>query len=134
MRVYIKNNCISTLGTESTRPSQAAQCVGYIACAELPRNLWPDCLNCLMMFVTDQNSSEMLKEASLEAIGYVCQDINPDILAIQSNSILTAIVNGMRKEEPSDHVRLAACNALLNSLEFTRTNFSKDVIPYKFLP
>jgi importin subunit beta-1 len=44
----------------------------------------------------------------------------------QSNQILTAIVNGMRKEERSDHVRLAACNALLNSLEFTRSNFSKD--------
>lgn len=44
----------------------------------------------------------------------------------QSNQILTAIVNGMRKEEPSDHVRLAACNALLNSLEFTRSNFSKE--------
>ena len=34
----------------------------------------------------------------------------------------------MRKEEPSDHVRLAACNALLNSLEFTRSNFSKEVL------
>jgi importin subunit beta-1 len=32
----------------------------------------------------------------------------------------------MRKEEPSEHVRLAACNALLNSLEFTRSNFSKE--------
>lgn len=32
----------------------------------------------------------------------------------------------MRKEEPSDHVRLAACNALLNSLEFTRSNFDKE--------
>ena len=52
---------------------------------------------------------------------------NPEILESQSNQILTAIVNGMRKEEPSDHVRLAACNALLNSLEFTRNNFSKEV-------
>ena len=50
---------------------------------------------------------------------------NPDILEAQSNAILTAIVNGMRKEEPSDHVKLAASNALLNSLEFTRSNFSK---------
>jgi len=126
IRNYIKNNCIESLGTETKRPSQAAQCVGYIACAELPRSLWPDCINRLMINVTDQNASEMLKESSLEAIGYICQDINPEILESQSNHILTAIVNGMRKEEPSDHVRLAACNALLNSLEFTRNNFSKE--------
>lgn len=126
VRTHIKNNCIETLGTETNRPSQAAQCVGYIACAELPRGLWPDCLNRLMIFVTSEGSGEMLKEASLEAIGYICQDINPEILATQSNQILTAIVNGMRKEEPSDHVKLAACIALLNSLEFTRTNFAKD--------
>jgi len=126
VRAYIKNNCIETLGSETKRPSQAAQCVGYIACAELPRMLWPDCINRLMMNVTDVNATEMLKEASLETIGYICQDINPDILESQSNQILTAIVNGMRKEEPSEHVRLAACNALLNSLEFTRNNFSKE--------
>lgn len=127
VRVYIRNNCLETLGSETKRPSQAAQCVGYIACAELPRMLWPDCINRLMVNVTDANASEMLKESSLEAIGYICQDINPDILESQSNQILTAIVNGMRKEEPSDHVRLAACNALLNSLEFTRNNFSKEM-------
>ena len=75
VRAYIKNNCIETLGSETKRPSQAAQCVGYIACAELPRMLWPDCINRLMMNVTDANATEMLKEASLEAIGYICQDI-----------------------------------------------------------
>ena len=44
-----------------------------------------------------------------------------------SNEILTAIVHGMKREEPSDHVRLAATNALLNSLEFTKANFDKEV-------
>lgn len=43
-RTYIKNNCIQAIGTETKRPSQAAQCVGYIACAELPRGLWPECI------------------------------------------------------------------------------------------
>jgi importin subunit beta-1 len=32
----------------------------------------------------------------------------------------------MRRDEPSNHVKLAATNALLNSLEFTRANFEKD--------
>lgn len=50
-----------------------------------------------------------------------------DVLATQSNEILTAIVHGMKKDEPSDYVRLAATNALLNSLEFTKANFQVEV-------
>ncbi len=33
----------------------------------------------------------------------------------------------MKREEPSNHVRLAATTALLNSLEFTKANFDKEV-------
>ena len=50
-----------------------------------------------------------------------------------SNEILTAIVHGMKREEPSDHVRLAATNALLNSLEFTKANFDKEVRIVEFV-
>lgn len=58
--------------------------------------------------------------------GYICQDIAPGVLENQSNQVLTAIIFGMRKAEPSNHVRLAATNALHNSLEFTRANFDKQ--------
>lgn len=67
----------------------------------------------------------MQKEATLEAIGYICQEIDSDVLVTQSNDILTAIVHGMRSSEPSNHVRLAATQALLNSLEFTKANFDQ---------
>jgi hypothetical protein len=50
-----------------------------------------------------------------------------EVLVSQSNQILTAIIHGMRQNEPSNHVRLAATTALLNSLEFTRANFDKEV-------
>lgn len=68
----------------------------------------------------------MQKEATLEAIGYICQEIDSEVLVSQSNAILTAIIHGMRSTEPSGHVRLAATQALLNSLEFTRANFDKE--------
>ncbi|GAB1607726.1 importin subunit beta-1 isoform X1 [Argonauta hians] len=126
IRVYIKKNVLESLGTETIRPSSAAQCVAYIACAELPQGFWPDLIPLLTQNITNPNSTVLMKEATLESIGYICQDIEPDILASQSNEILTAIVNGMRKEESSNHVRLAATNALLNSLEFTKSNFDKD--------
>jgi len=45
----------------------------------------------------------------------------------KTDDILTAIVHGMKRDETSNHVRLAATNALLNSLEFTRANFEKEV-------
>ena len=65
---------VSTLGSEH-RPSQAAQCVASIACAELPHGQWPDLMKILVLNVTNPDSTEMMKESSLEAIGYICQDI-----------------------------------------------------------
>lgn len=52
---------------------------------------------------------------------------DPEQLQESANQILTAIIQGMRKEEPSNNVKLAATNALLNSLEFTKANFDKEV-------
>ena len=66
---------LETLGTETIRPSAAAQCVAYIACAELPNAQWTDLIRLLTQNVTNVGSTEMMKESSLEAIGYICQDI-----------------------------------------------------------
>jgi importin subunit beta-1 len=71
--------------------------------------------------VATTDSSEAMREASLEALGYICTER-------LTNQILTAILYGMRDEEKSVHVRLAATNALLNSLEFARSNFENEVI------
>ncbi|KAG1714873.1 Importin subunit beta-1 [Nymphon striatum] len=126
VRNYVKKNVLGALGTETMRPSQVAQCVAYIAVIELPHQQWPDLIQTLTQNVTNVNSTEMMKESTLEAIGYICQDIDPAVLSSQSNAILTAIVHGMKKEEPSNHVKLAATNALNNSLEFTRVNFEME--------
>lgn len=119
-------------------------------------NQWPELIPQLVANVTDPSSTEHMKESTLEAIGYICQDIvspclshlicysvrplvhmklsktvrqDPEHLQDNANQILTAIIQGMRKEEPSNNVKLAATNALLNSLEFTKANFDKEVLP-----
>ena len=46
---------------------------------------------------------------------------------MRSNEILTSVIHGARKEEPSQDVQLAAIQALLNSLEFVRDNFEREV-------
>ncbi|KAG1378661.1 hypothetical protein G6F60_015277 [Rhizopus arrhizus] len=52
---------------------------------------------------------------------------DPNVLVNQSNGILTAIVQGARSEEPSPEVRMAAINALINSLDFIKANFEREV-------
>jgi importin subunit beta-1 len=45
---------------------------------------------------------------------------------VRANEILTAVIHGARKEEPSSDVQLAAIHALYNSLEFIRENFERE--------
>jgi importin subunit beta-1 len=73
--ILLQLQILAALGTETIRPSSAAQCVAYVACAELPSGMWQDLIAVLTSNVTNQNSTEMMKEATLEAIGYICQDI-----------------------------------------------------------
>ncbi|KAL7297769.1 hypothetical protein TKK_0008804 [Trichogramma kaykai] len=122
-REFIKKNILGALGTENSRPSSAAQCVAYVAVAELPVGQWSELIPLLVNNVANPNSTEMMKEATLETIGYICQEIDSEVLVTQSNQILTAIVHGMKGSDTSIHVRLAATSALLNSLEFTKGNF-----------
>ena len=75
IRNYVKANVLGSLGSENYRPSAAAQCVQYIAVVELPQNLWPNLIQILVSNVTNPTSTEMCKEATLECIGYICQDI-----------------------------------------------------------
>ncbi|KAG7188845.1 hypothetical protein KM043_008451 [Ampulex compressa] len=122
-REFIKKNILGALGTENNRPSSAAQCVAYVAVAEIPVGQWSDLIPLLLNNVANPNSTEIMKEATLETIGYICQEIESEVLVSQSNHILTAIIHGMKVSGPSNHVRLAATSALYNSLEFTKGNF-----------
>lgn len=46
------------------------------------------------------------------------------------NFLYKALLKIMVLSLYSNHVRLAATNALLNSLEFTKANFDKEVIKF----
>uniref|UniRef100_A0A8C5DEQ0 Importin N-terminal domain-containing protein n=1 Tax=Gouania willdenowi TaxID=441366 RepID=A0A8C5DEQ0_GOUWI len=93
-RCEIKNNVLQTLGTETYRPSSASQCVAGIACAEIPVNQWPELIPQLVANMMDPATIERMKESTLEAIGYICQDIDPEQLQENANQILTAIIQG----------------------------------------
>lgn len=125
-RVMIKGLVLAALGTEDIRPSSAAQVVAGIACAEVPHNEWPQLMQTLVQNVSNPASTDNQREAALEAIGYICSDIRIDDFGQYINETLTAVVHGMRKEESSIHVKLAAANAMLAAIDFTRDNFNDD--------
>jgi len=125
VRNSVKANVFRALETETAKPSSAASCIAGIASAELPHNLWPDLLNNLCLNTSNDCSSDTLKESTLEAIGYICQDIDRTYLANYSAVILRAIVTRMGNEETNCNIRFAATTAFLNSLEFIRGNFEK---------
>lgn len=75
------------------------------------------------------SGSDQKKQASLVTIGFVCETEDQglrDSLAQHSNAILTAVVQGARKEEPNNDIRNAAITALGDSLEFVRSNFEHE--------
>lgn len=118
VRQYIKERVFRTLGTEIFRPSSAPQCVAYIAIVELPEGLWPGLIQALTQNVTNPASTPQLRLASIEAIGYICQDIDKSNLPpTERDTILSAIVEHGMKDTEAGEIRLAATNALLNLSE-----------------
>ncbi|KAI9802110.1 MAG: karyopherin beta [Piccolia ochrophora] len=124
----VKELGLRTLASNDGRAGQsAAQLIASIAAIEIPRDLWPDLMQTLVQNVGD--ASVHLKQASLTTIGFICETEDSDLresLAGYSNAILTAVVQGARKEEPNADVRHAAISALGDSLEFVRTNFENE--------
>lgn len=119
---------LRTLSTSDARVGQAAaQFIAAIAAIEIPRNQWPELMPTLVQNVGE--GQDHVKQASLTTIGFICETEDADLresLAQHSNAILTAVVQGARKEEPNNDVRVAAITALGDSLEFVRTNFENE--------
>ncbi|TFK36480.1 armadillo-type protein [Crucibulum laeve] len=122
----VKQDALLTLASPQAKAGNfASQVVAAIAAVELPQGHWGDLIEILLGFVNNQPNPN-LKVATLQTIGYICEAIKPEILSLRSNEILTAVIHGARKEEPSSEVQLAAIHALYNSLEFVRENFERE--------
>ncbi|KAF5092955.1 hypothetical protein D0Z03_002617 [Geotrichum reessii] len=105
----------------------AAQLIAAIADIDLPLNRWPDLMSVLVENTKSENPTHV-KKSSLLAIGYICETADPSNAGVvsQASGILTAIVQGVTSDEPSNEVKLTAINALVNSLEFIKHNFTLE--------
>ncbi|ETS84906.1 hypothetical protein PFICI_02931 [Pestalotiopsis fici W106-1] len=127
-KTRVKSLALTTLSSTNSQAGQAAaQVIASVATIELPRNEWPDLLGTLVQNVS--SGAPHQKQASLTCIGYVCESQDPELrsaLISHSNAILTAVVQGARKEETNNEVRLSAISALGDSLEFVGNNFKHE--------
>lgn len=105
-RQYIKERVFRTLGTEF-RPSSAPQCVAYIAIAELSEKQWPSFINALVQNIKNPASTDKLRLATLEAIGYVCQEIVSR--ENQQNGRRREITNGLNASMASIYSYIGDC-------------------------
>ncbi|KAG7416105.1 armadillo-type protein [Fusarium sp. MPI-SDFR-AT-0072] len=124
----VKELTLQTLNSSNTQAgTAAAQVISSIAAIELPRGQWNDLLPFLVKNVSE--GADHQKQSSLTTIGYICESQDAELrgaLVTHSNAILTAVVQGARKEETNVEVRLAAVTALGDSLEFVGNNFKHE--------
>ncbi|KAF2466360.1 importin subunit beta-1 [Lindgomyces ingoldianus] len=124
----VKGLALRTLSTPDSRAGQsAAQFIASIAAIEIPRQQWPELMPTLVENVGQ--GADHQKQASLTTIGFICDTEDFELreaLQHHSNAILTAVVQGARKEEPNNDVRHAAISALSDSIEFVRSNFENE--------
>ncbi|OIW30918.1 ARM repeat-containing protein [Coniochaeta ligniaria NRRL 30616] len=127
-KTRVKELALQTLASSNAQAGQAAaQVVASIASIELPRNQWQELMHALVRNVSEGDAHQ--KQASLTTIGFICESQDQDLrnaLVSHSNAILTAVVQGARKEEQNSDVRLAAITALGDSLEFVGNNFKHE--------
>jgi importin subunit beta-1 len=120
----VKAGVVQSLASaEQTSRHTCAQVIAKIARIEFPAGEWNELIPGLLSNVTKEGSPPTLVQASLQSLGYFCEEIDSDDVQQSSvNEILTAIVDGMKPAKPPEIVH-AACTAMLNALEFVHTNF-----------
>ncbi|XP_020087575.1 importin subunit beta-1-like [Ananas comosus] len=129
IKFQIKESLLRTLGSPVAEARHtSSQVTAKVASIEIPRREWQELIAKLLTYMTQQDAASSLKQATLEALGYVCEEISPqDLQQDQVNAVLTAVVQGMNQKEHSSEVRLAAVKALYNALDFAQTNFENEL-------
>ncbi|MBW0567906.1 hypothetical protein O181_107621 [Austropuccinia psidii MF-1] len=120
IRIRVKDGLIRMLG-DNQRPvcQVSGQDIAAIRPVELPLGMWSGLISQLLQIInTPKRGLSLRQSATFVKL--------PEVLAAQSNEILTPVVSGARKEEPSPEVQLASFDALLNSLEFVYDKFERE--------
>lgn len=103
--------------------TQIASLVSAIAAIEIPRGEWLELVTMLCTNAT--HTDEQVKLASLQTIGFICEELQPsDLTPPLRNAVLNALVSTINKDEGNGfQATLIATKALLSSITFAQDNF-----------
>jgi len=129
----IKDTVLSALSATQPAPRVAAcQVIAKVGACELPLGKWPNLVPVLLNVVTEGDNTA--KQTALTALSYLCEELaniilndgaTADIIPSDlTNSILTAVVQGMRLEDAS--CKEAATKALYHALVLAQRNFDNE--------
>ncbi|KAK4796743.1 hypothetical protein SAY86_029069 [Trapa natans] len=129
IKSQIKGLLLRTLASSAPEAwHTSAQVIAKVASVEIPQKQWPELISTLLNNMNQPDQPASLKQATLETLGFVCEEIShQDLEQEEVNTVLTAVVQGMNLAEHSPDVRLAATKALYNALDFAQTNFENEM-------
>ncbi|OMJ68436.1 hypothetical protein SteCoe_34108 [Stentor coeruleus] len=128
---HIKANCISSLGINDLDLVKiGAITVSTLFLKELPKGLWKEGLDILI--TNSYNTINTYKHASLLTLGYICEDLNPEVLTNEEKyKILLATLSGMAQD--NEEIQYVSITAFKNSVKFFEANFRNGNESYEIL-
>lgn len=127
-KVEIKNRFVESLKTQKANVrSQIASILAAIACIELPRGEWDELIPtlCAQSKVNEANTD--LRHASLQTLGYICEDMEPQHLRDEmKNQIVQVLVTNISEEAGAVEITKVAVKALQSSISYATKCFADE--------
>lgn len=127
-KVEIKNKFLESLKTpKALVRSQISSILAAIACIELPRSEWDELVPtlCAHSKVTELNTD--LRHASLQTLGYICEDMDPKHLNDEmKNQIIQVLVTNITDDVNAVEITRVAVKALQVSISYATKCFADE--------
>lgn len=124
----IKTRFLESLKTQKAIVrSQITGILAAIACIEIPRNEWDELIPTLCTSANVSEANTDLRHASLQTLGYICEDMKPDHLRDEmKNQIIQVLVTNISEEAAAVEITKVAIKALESSMGYTTKCFSDE--------
>jgi importin subunit beta-1 len=110
---------------DSTRRGAALGIAKIFFCDFATPNPWFALIDMCVGNVTTSNDP-FLRQSSLDVLGYICEEADPERIPQLNDKVLTAVCFAMRPEEEHLDVKEAAAKALNNAIDFCKKNFDNE--------